>query len=154
LRGAITALEPLDGMRILGPACSSTYDVPDTLLRPGGKVRCARCGDEWVPLTAGEPEPPPPRYTPPPQDRVIEAEALPDEPDLPHFTAMDRLAISRTSRRRSRLALGLAWMASILAVLLLLAAGFVWRAQIAAAWPPSARLYSTLGVLPAPPATR
>jgi len=46
------------------------------------------------------------------------------------------------------LALGLAWAASVLVVLLLLVAGFRWRAEIAAAWPPSARLYSALGVLP------
>jgi predicted Zn finger-like uncharacterized protein len=141
-------------MRLVCPACSSAYEVPDTLLRPGGKVRCARCGHEWAPVAAPEPEPPPPSF-PPPEAPLIEAEPVPAaEPELPRFTAMDRLALSRATRRRHGVMLALAWAASVLAVLLLLAAGFVWRADIAAAWPPSARLYSALGVLPAQPATR
>lgn len=140
-------------MRIVCPACSSAYEVPDTLLRPGGKVRCARCGDEWMPVERREPEPLPPIFPPPWQrERVFESEPVEVDAELPRFTAMDRLALSRGNRRRHGVALGLAWAASVLAVLLLLAAGFVWRADIAAAWPPSARLYSALysalGVLP------
>jgi predicted Zn finger-like uncharacterized protein len=36
-------------MRIVCPACSAAYEVPDALLGTGRPVRCARCEHEWMP---------------------------------------------------------------------------------------------------------
>jgi predicted Zn finger-like uncharacterized protein len=36
-------------MRIVCPACSAAYEVPDALLGTGRPVRCARCRQEWMP---------------------------------------------------------------------------------------------------------
>ncbi len=36
-------------MRIVCPTCEATYNVPDAALSPGRPVRCARCGNNWVP---------------------------------------------------------------------------------------------------------
>jgi predicted Zn finger-like uncharacterized protein len=44
-------------MRIVCPACSATYEVPDALLGAARPVRCARCGQEWLPEAAAEPTP-------------------------------------------------------------------------------------------------
>jgi predicted Zn finger-like uncharacterized protein len=44
-------------MRIVCPACSAAYEVPDALLGTGRPVRCARCGHEWLPGAATEAEP-------------------------------------------------------------------------------------------------
>jgi hypothetical protein len=58
-----------------------------------------------------------------------------------------------TPQRKSRagLALGLAWLASIVLVAALLAASYAERATVMAVWPPSVRLYAALGLAsPAP----
>ena len=36
-------------MRIMCPACTASYDVPDALLGGGRSVRCVRCLREWQP---------------------------------------------------------------------------------------------------------
>ena len=36
-------------MRIVCPTCEATYNVPDAALSPGRPVRCARCGNNWIP---------------------------------------------------------------------------------------------------------
>ncbi|MBN9561411.1 MAG: zinc-ribbon domain-containing protein [Alphaproteobacteria bacterium] len=41
-------------MRIVCPACSAAYEVPDALLGSPRPVRCARCGHEWQPEPAAE----------------------------------------------------------------------------------------------------
>lgn len=43
-------------MRIVCPACSAAYEVPVRLLGAGRPVRCARCGHEWMPEAATEPD--------------------------------------------------------------------------------------------------
>ena len=45
----------------------------------------------------------------------------------------------------SRLPLRLAWTASVLVLVLAVWAAFAWRADIAAAWPPSGRVYGLFG---------
>lgn len=144
-------------MRMVCPACSAAYDVPETLLAPGRAVRCARCGHEWVPVAPPPPlspaappvpePPPPPRW---PDGEVIEEVEL--EPveqgtvEPPRLTAMDRLALHRDQQRRSRAPLRIAWLLSLLALLALGAAAYQWRAEVMHAWPASQRLYDTLGL--------
>lgn len=60
---------------------------------------------------------------------------------------MDRLA-AQPARRRTSARLRLAWAASILLLLAAVAAAYVWRAEIIASWPPSARAYALFGVEP------
>jgi predicted Zn finger-like uncharacterized protein len=130
-------------MRITCPSCSAGYEVPDSLMPAGRIARCARCGGEWTPVAvsavAGEADA---------DARTVE-QALPGAEDAAPWSvarqsAMDRLAANPV-RTPSRLPLGLAWAASVLVLVLAVWAGFAWRADIAAAWPPSARVYGLFG---------
>jgi hypothetical protein len=64
--------------------------------------------------------------------------------------AIDRLMTSPQPPPRGRLALAAAWTVSLLVALGLLAAAYVWRADIMAAWPPSTRLYAAFGLADGP----
>jgi hypothetical protein len=73
--------------------------------------------------------------------------AAPDigPPVTPFVTAMDRLA-GRPEVRPGGVTLQAAWAASLILLGVGLAAGFVWRSEVMQHWPPSARLYGTLGL--------
>lgn len=151
-------------MRIVCPSCQAAYEVPEKMLTgTPRKVRCARCGNNWVPeltvspievapsmvapeavLHAAVPEQamPPAEPAPTPKQALPEppamgprvGEKLTPEPD-------DRQAGHRTARLA-----GLGWAASI-AVL----AGAGWaavffRADVMAVWAPSRRLFDLLGL--------
>lgn len=36
-------------MKIVCPACEATYQVPEAVLEQRRAVRCARCGNDWIP---------------------------------------------------------------------------------------------------------
>lgn len=133
-------------MFIACPSCSASYDVPDRLMRAGREVRCTRCGNQWVPLAEDEPQP----------VEAIEAESSLEQPPPPEAmtvagqTAMDRLAAGASPRVRDR-TLVAAWVASVVGLLLLATALYVFRADLMAGWPPSARLFTAFG-LGGPPA--
>ena len=144
-------------MRMVCPACSAAYEVPESLLPPGRSVRCARCGDQWTPVA---PEPPPPPAAPPlppavpPQPHWPDAELVEPEnvepfgqPVSPSFTAMDRLALHRAGAGGSAMPLRIAWAASVLGLLLLVVAAYVWRAELMHVWPASQRIYRALGLM-------
>jgi predicted Zn finger-like uncharacterized protein len=40
-------------MKIVCPSCAATYEVPEAVVAAKRSVRCARCGNNWVP--AGDP---------------------------------------------------------------------------------------------------
>ena len=132
-------------MRIVCPACAAAYEVPDSRLAPGRIVRCVKCGEQWAPVAAAEVLPPQhwPEAEPEPQEPVYPTL----EADTPRFTAMDRLAMSRRSIGPNPIWLRLAWVASVALVLLVLAGFFVWRSEVAEAWPPSTRVYNALGLM-------
>lgn len=128
-------------MRITCPSCSAGYEVPDSLMPAGRIVRCARCGSEWTPVAVS--------------GVGTEADVPMGEQGLPaaeeaatrsvaRHSAMDRLA-AHPARTPSRLPLRLAWTASVLVLVLAVWAAFAWRADIAAAWPPSGRVYGLFG---------
>jgi predicted Zn finger-like uncharacterized protein len=157
-------------MRIVCPSCSAAYDVPDSLVRAGRVVRCARCDGEWTPVEASAvppeevlaapmdelatvpPEEEPPG--PPPADPALPVpEAhVPETPAnriaaAPRQSAMDRL-VAQSTRPQSSTHLRLAWVASLVLLVLAAGAAYTWRAQIIAAWPPSAHAYAALGLHP------
>lgn len=76
-------------MRIQCPTCSATYDVPDPMLESGRKVRCGKCGQQWVASTAAPvvaraaPAPIPAIPTRPPQAAPDVTVAAPPRPVLP-----------------------------------------------------------------------
>lgn len=86
---------------------------------------------------AAAPPPAPARDLPPPNPALRRAPQV-IEPPLPHF--------GDSAPQQRRLALPLAWIASVLALLLLAAAVLVFRAEIASAWPPAVRFYAALGL--------
>jgi len=57
---------------------------------------------------------------------------------------MDRLAMP-SAHPASRLPVRLAWLASLALLLALAWCAFAWRAEVIAAWPPSARVYALFG---------
>ena len=124
-------------MRIVCPSCSAAYDVPDSLVTAGRTVRCARCGGDWTPVKAAAPEPPPPATEPP------ATQAMPTA----RQSAMDRLAAQPALPPKS-MRLQLAWAGSLVLLALLVSAAYVWRSDVVAAWPPSARAYSAFGLHP------
>lgn len=140
-------------MRIVCPICSATYEVQDSLLKPGRVVRCARCSEQWVAIPVAAP-PPPPSVTDPEPDAEPDSDpAYESRLAPPPLTAMDRLARQPAPVPRRPRGLAAAWAAS-LTVLLILGWGFVtWRTDVMRAWPASTRLYDMLGLVPAPPAS-
>jgi predicted Zn finger-like uncharacterized protein len=115
-------------------ACSTRYVVDPALLGQGGRtVRCAKCGHQWhqhPPIDFPqmlEPEPPP-------SAPIRRARASEPGTNLPAFP------------RERRSGAGVAWAALVLAILVLGGAGVAARDAVVAAWPPAARLYSTIGL--------
>ncbi len=148
-------------MRMVCPACSAAYEVPESMLAPGRAVRCARCGNEWVPVAVPPPSEPPRASPVPslPEPRWPDAEVMEEvevepppslAPETPQFTAMDRLALHRASVADNPFPLRIAWIATLFALLGLVAAAWVWRAELMHVWPASQRLYHALGVMQTP----
>lgn len=158
-------------MRIVCPSCQAAYEVPEKLLSGAPrKVRCARCGDAWVPEAvvvavpaveevrppAPEAEPEPePEPVPEPPARVAPPLAPPlAPPPAPPLAAVVPLVADRLvpepdappPRRGKPVLAAIAWAASLA---LLGGAGWAavaWRAEIMAAWAPSQRLFTLWGL--------
>ena len=148
-------------MRIVCPVCSATYEVSDSLLAPGRTVRCARCEEEWTPVSA-TPSPPPesalvpvsePAATPglEPDDDLLPPPRQPRE-GMPPLSAMERLASRPAPLPRGPAGVRAAWGASILLLIVFGWGLIAWRGDIMHAWPPSERLYDLLGLVPSPQA--
>jgi predicted Zn finger-like uncharacterized protein len=148
-------------MRIVCPACDATYAVPDAMLAAGTRlVRCAKCGHEWTPTEAPRrvelevefeppPVPPAPPALPPPAEPPgrheprlkplrPRTEAKPAEPEPED----DEAPPTRGGRARAVAA----WALSILVLAGAVVAAVNWRTQVVAAWPPSERVFSAVGL--------
>jgi predicted Zn finger-like uncharacterized protein len=160
-------------MRIVCPSCTAAYDVPEAMLAGHQAVSCARCGHEWQPTETAPAAPPPelPVVTrlevPAPP---LPASPLPASPRSasprtvsPRPAARETVAIERRGldggdwaidrlmaapQPTSRMGIGarLAWIGSLVVLVLLFAAAYAWRGDVMAAWPPSVRLYAVLGL--------
>jgi predicted Zn finger-like uncharacterized protein len=158
-------------MRIVCPSCQAAYEVPDKLLSSGPrKVRCAKCGGDW--MAEAEPEPVPAGGEAEPEmaqaaPRVPEGLPPDDEPDLPPpppvVPQMQRAGgvaegvvprpeeklVPEPGERPSRtlaVVAGLAWLASVAVLAGAGWAAVAFRAEVMAAWAPSKRLYALLGL--------
>lgn len=128
-------------MRIACPACDAAYEVPDHLIGAGRRLRCAKCGHEWLvrPPEREEPaRPAPPARGLPVPNPVLRRPPQVIEPPLPQF--------GDAAPQRPRIGLWLAWTASAVVLLLLAALMLTLRAEIVAAWPPAERFYAALGL--------
>lgn len=129
-------------MRIACPSCAAAYEVPDQLVIPGRRTRCARCGHQWVAVPVESDLPPPVPLDPNPPE---EPETAGDEvPPPPRRSAVPKAP--PPAPPRSGPWLRLAWAASLLMLVGLGVAGVLGRHAVMTAWPPSARLYAALGL--------
>ncbi len=134
-------------MRIVCPACSAAYEVPDRLLGTGKRLRCARCAQEWAPPEMAA-QAPPSAAVPPPRDAVAPSPP-PEAPARPAPSVLQADPKPRPPPRPPRSARGavlLALAASLLVLGGLLAAGVVWRAAVMQAFPPARLLFRALGL--------
>ena len=152
-------------MRIDCPSCAAGYDVPDSKLAGRKTVRCVRCGHQWAPDPVPAPADSPPAALPPaaprPDSDRPPSDGPPSDGSASDWPGSDRGDGSRSqivadagqprlaplaTPPRGRFGLRLAWAVSGLLVAMALAAAFVWRAEVARAWPPSLRVYAALGL--------
>ncbi|MBV9736036.1 MAG: zinc-ribbon domain-containing protein [Acidisphaera sp.] len=161
-------------MRVQCPVCSAAYEVPDALLRPGRKLRCARCGAGFLPAgpapRSAEPPPhaPPSPAAPPPAPSLaippVRRAALPLRPnrvDPPALRDPDPLVAPAAQRpdwlgpqrpppvqeqRRAGIDVWLGWLVSLALLGALGWAAYAYRDTVMHAWPPSQRVYSALGL--------
>lgn len=157
-------------MDIACPNCAATYRVPEALVAQGKPLRCAACGETWVPEIPPAPEAAPEEapaaesHAPEPapaepvaaESAPAPPEAAPEPPPSPPAPARPASPLAppplhppvlrgRAPRLRSGATLRLAWAASIATLLLVLAGLAVYGDAIAAAWPPFARVTALLG---------
>lgn len=140
-------------MRIVCPTCQAAYEVPEKLLSgTPRKVRCARCGNTWLPEAAAPPPAAPPdamadeRSQPPAPEPAPEPE-LPPPPIVPRAELkLAPPAPEPAPGRGMALLAGLAWLASVAALAGAGWAAFAWRDEIMALWAPSRRFYLLLGL--------
>ncbi len=136
-------------MRIECPECRTVYEVPDHLLGPKRKLRCAHCGHIWPaehPAAANPAEP-------------SDAPALPRNPPEPAAAAVAETHIVEPLHRYSVEAFDIGprpkasafvwvgWAASLLVLALLVWGALAYRDDVMAAWPESERLYHALGLV-------
>ena len=125
-------------MRIACPSCAAEYDVPESRVKPGKMVRCARCGGEWMAADdladdVAEPDPGPTlaeAYPEPSAEPVVSAPAM---------TAMDRLPASRSVPPSQSGLIG-AWVLTAVVLTGAATGVIVWREAIVRIWPPSSRI--------------
>jgi len=146
-------------MRIVCPSCDAVYDVPDAMLASGPRaVRCVRCGTEWSPAPAADRAPAADEAPPPPvvgdaperlarvQPRLVSYRSRGEPPPL-RVDDVDARPPPRDedfARRRRGALVG--WVLSVLLLTSLAIEAVAWRTQVMAAWPPSQRLYTALGL--------
>jgi predicted Zn finger-like uncharacterized protein len=159
-------------MRIVCPSCQAAYEVPDKLLSSGPrKVRCAKCGGDW--MAEAEPEAAPGAMEAEPEMPLAPPrvpEGLPpedDEPDLPPPPPVvpqmqpagggpeamvprpEEKLVPEPGERPSRalvVVAGVAWLASVAVLAGAGWAAVAFRAEVMAAWAPSRRLFALLGL--------
>ena len=160
-------------MKIVCPSCAATYEVPDSVVASKRAVRCARCGGDWVPGGADEPqstppveatEAPPAPVAPEPApvaEEVSEPEQIAEPPPVTPAAPPATLAAAQWQSVAAAIAAEAAaqppapatpktpiaaWFVSVALLAILAASSVAFRGPIMKAWPASTRLYAALGL--------
>ncbi len=136
-------------MRIVCPSCTAEYEVPASRMTAPRRVRCARCGGEWLASSETVEAPP----APPPADPEYEQDP-PEEPPavLPPVSAMDRLTAA-APRARPPAGLVAAWVVTFVVLAAVAGAAITWREPLVRIWPASGRILGSIDPRPAAPNT-
>jgi len=136
-------------MRIECPACSTVYEVPDHLLGPKRKLRCAHCGHVWPTEHPAAESPEAPSEVPAlsrnPPESAAPAVAETRFVEPLHRNSVE--AFDLGPRPKASAFVWVGWAASLLVLALLVWGALAYRDDVMAAWPESARLYHALGLL-------
>ncbi|MBV8888411.1 MAG: zinc-ribbon domain-containing protein [Alphaproteobacteria bacterium] len=127
-------------MIVTCPACTTRYRVDDKALDTAARtVRCAKCGHTW----SQAPEPPAAAAeASPPGPLTIEPEL--DAPPLPPGAAV-AVPVPLNAPNRSVRQTGVRWAALVMVLACAVLVAVLARNEIAAMWPPAARLYGIAG---------
>ena len=129
-------------MEISCPDCEARYEVAPRIVPAGRSVRCVRCATTWTPVPLRPGAGPGAETTDAQEKRAPPGMAFATPPPLSRPSS----ALPAPADPRDRRALFGAWVGSA-AVLLVLGWGLIhFRHGIATGWPPSQRLYATLGL--------
>jgi len=135
------------------PNCDTRYSVDGGRFPPQGRtVRCAKCGHSWhQPAEPVEPSIPPdagvaaePAVPPPPPEAPAGPFAAAPSPTRAFAPAAMRP--EPAAPLGARLAVVAGWVGLIAVVLLIAVSAVRYRQDIAAIWPQSAGVYSSLGL--------
>ena len=141
------------GMILSCSSCGTRYSVDGSKFPPAGRsVRCAKCGHSWHQAPEAAPEPEPEMASPAVAQDVSPAQT---EAEAQEFFSAVRVSpefgrAHETEKPRAPIGPVLAVVAGWAGlVVLVLSIGFLavhYRQDIAAAWPQSAGVYSSLGL--------
>jgi predicted Zn finger-like uncharacterized protein len=121
------------------PACATRYEADDAKFPPQGRqVRCAKCRHVWH-------QPAPVSEAPPPPEPIIAAPVSMPRPESAVRANAPMRPPAPTPPPQPAVP-GVAWIGLGAAVLLIGFSAVHYRQRIAAAWPPSAGIYSRLGM--------
>ena len=123
------------GMEITCPACAARYDVAERMVLAARAVRCVRCGTTWTPVQA-----------PPAAVAELSAPESAFAPDGRERAMTEASPPQALRDRPGGWPLRLAWLGSLVVVLVAGWSVIHFRHRIAAEWPPSARLYAAVGL--------
>lgn len=130
------------------PECATSYFVDDSKIGPTGRsVRCANCGARWTARNEPELEL---RSTPEEGALAVDpaVDALEQVGDLP-AEALPKVFRARAQAKRNvkaAAASGIVWSIVLVLFVMLIAAAYVFRAEVVRAWPKTASLYAWLHV--------
>ena len=131
-------------MIIACPHCSTRFDVNAAALPPAGrKVKCARCGHVWVQRpaqpAAADDEPMPAEAA------AIVAPEPAKAPREPRPEATPEMIWAGTDIPPRRPSYGAYWAVGVASIVVLFAASFAYRTEIAAAVPMMGKVYAMIG---------
>ncbi len=135
-------------MRIACPSCETAYEVPESVVTAGRRMRCAHCHTEFVPdaapaPVAASPEAEPEQPVPPP---IFSTPPLPVvAPGEGERMASIRAPNPAETAPAIRGAVLAGWAMSVAVLLVAGWLAVVWRHPIEHAWPASGWLYIALG---------
>ena len=130
------------------PTCNTRYQVDDAALAdPAGReLRCANCGHRWRYVPASDKPTEPAASAPAPESAA--STPVPVLAPTPERPPPMPAAVPPRVARGSRAGVGCLVLVVIIAAVI--ATLVLARNTIIRAWPPSARIYGTVGLRPAP----